>query len=305
MGDVVLVQVDCGLVLPGCVPQWWYRRDGGRVREHGWVGGNWHTKWWWYGGMGLFDGWCDEAEDDIGDHSLRILRADESRRALGVDAVAKAIPEQYVSNSKYADVLAKLGKKAAAKYLRGKLPMTKAVRSGELGEVLALTFVEERTRWGDTVKKLRWKDHRDMPMRGDDVLAIRTEGDEVSLLKGEAKSRGSLSSNVLKEAQKALKANEGRPSPHALTFYAEMLADDDRTDLADKILGMQYKDGIPRDCVSHMIFSFSGNDPENLLRRRLGTYKGKFEQLYVGVRVMEHGEFIESVYQKVGKDGDA
>ena len=255
--------------------------------------------------MGLFDRWCDEAKDDIGDHSLRILRADESRRAIGVDAVAKAIPEQYVSNSRYADVLEKLGKKAAAKYLRGKLPATKAVRSGELGEVLALTFVEERTEWGDTVKKLRWKDHRDMPMRGDDVLAIRIEGDEVSLLKGEAKSRRSLSNNVLKEARKALNANKGRPSPHALTFYAERLADDGQADLADRILRMQYRDGMPRDCVSHMIFSFSGNDPEKLLRGHLDKYKGNFDQIYVGVRVMQHGEFIESVYEKVGKDGDA
>ena len=255
--------------------------------------------------MGLFDEWCDEAEDDIGDHSLWILRADQSRKALGVHMVAKAISEQYLSNSKYADVLAKLGKKAAEQYLRGKLPRTKAVRSGELGEVLAVTFVEEKTGWGNTVKKLRFKDHRDMPMRGDDVLAIRVESDEVSLLKGEAKSRASLSTAVLREAGKALKANRGLPSPHALTFYAERLAEDGEEDLADEIVRMQYRDGIPQHCVSHMIFSFSGNDPEQLLRGRLGKYKGGFEQIYVGVRVKKHGEFVKSVFEQVGQDGDA
>ena len=255
--------------------------------------------------MGLFDKWCNEAKHDIGDHMLRILRADKTRRALGVKVVAKALPEQYVSSSRYADVLNKLGKDAAADYLRGKLPTSKAVRSGELGEVLALTFVEERTGWGDTVKKLRWKDHRDMPMRGDDVLAIRMDGAEVSLLKGEAKSRGSLSNTVLKEAQKALKANRGLPSPHALTFYADRLEEEGKKDLADEIIRMQCRDGIPRDCVSHMIFSLSGNDPENLLRGRLNKYKGKFEQIYVGIRVKELGEFVESVFEKVGNDGDA
>ena len=171
--------------------------------------------------------------------------------------------------------------------------------------MLALSFVEERTKWGETVKKLRWKDHREMPMRGDDVLAIWIEGDEVSLLKGEAKSREVLSASVLKEARKALKANWGRPSPHALAFYADRLAEDGREDLADVIDQMQYRDGISRNAVSHMTFSFSGNDPQALLRSRLSRYKGNFEQLYVGVRVKGHGKFVERVFEKVGEDGDA
>lgn len=63
--------------------------------------------------------------------------------------------------------------------------------------MLALSFVEERTDWGHTVKKLRWKDHRNMPMLGEDVLAIRLDGQEVSILKGEAKSREVMSADVL------------------------------------------------------------------------------------------------------------
>ena len=254
--------------------------------------------------MGLFDEWCDQAEEDIGDHLLVLLRTDKSRRAQGIEALANAIPEQYVSNSRYARILEKLGKQAAADYLRDKLPKSKTVRSGELGEVLALSFIEERTIWGETVRKLRWKDHRDMPMRGDDVLAIRIANGEVLLLKGEAKSRVQLSSAVLKEARKALKANDGRPSPHALAFYADRLAKDGRQDLADVIDRMQYRDGIPQDCVSHMIFSFSGNDPKDLLRRRLKKYKGKFEQIYVGIRVKGHAKFVKRVFERVESNGD-
>ena len=126
--------------------------------------------------MGLFENWHQEARESIGVHSLLVLGSNGKGKA--VRAVAKALPTQYVSNSRYARILEKLGKAEAAKYLRGKPPKTKATRSGELGEVLALSFVEERTKWSQTVKKLRWKDGRDVAMRGDDVLAVRLEGDD-------------------------------------------------------------------------------------------------------------------------------
>ena len=253
--------------------------------------------------MGLFKDWRKDAEEKIGSHTLVVLRSDGKRTAVA--AVAKAMPAQYVSSRRYAQILEKLGKKAAAEYLRAKLPTTRTTKSGELAEVLALSFVEERTVWGHTVKKLRWKDHREMPMRGDDVLAIRLDGQGVSILKGEAKSREVMSAGVLREARKALKANQGRPSPHALAFYADRLAEDGREDLADAIDELQYRNGVPRDAVSHMIFSFSGNDPESLLRRRLTRYKGRFEQLYVGVRVKEHRKFVDRVFGKVNEGGDA
>lgn len=253
--------------------------------------------------MGLFKNWRKDAEEKVGSHSLVVLRSNGKRKA--VEAVAKAIPAQYVSSRRYARILEKLGKEAAAKYLRAKLPTTTTTKSGELGEVLALSFVEERTDWGDTMKKLRWKDHREMPMRGDDLLAIRVDGQQVSILKGEAKSRKVMSAGVLREARKALKANQGRPSPHALAFYADRLAEDGREDLADAIDRLQCRDGIPRDAVSHMIFSFSGNDPESPLRRRLTKYKGGFEQLYVGVRVKKHRKFVDRVFEKVNEGGDA
>ena len=254
--------------------------------------------------MGLFNKWCDRVGDEIGDHLLVLLNTDESRKAIGVEEIARAIPHQYVSSRRYADILERLGKKAAAQYLRGKIPETRKGRSGELGEILALSFVAQETVWCETVKKLRWKDHRDMPMRGDDVLAIGIHDDEILLLKGEAKSRCRLSGATLKKAVKALKKNNGLPSPHALAFYADRLAEDGKQDLAELIDNMQYRDGIRIECVSHMIFSFSGNNPEQLLRERLEKYKGEFEQVYVGVCVEGHHEFVENIFERV-KDGDA
>lgn len=253
--------------------------------------------------MGLFKKWRKVIAQKLGRHSLVVLRSDGKNKAVA--AVAKAMPAQYVSGRRYARILERLGKEAAAQHLKDKLPTTKTTKSGELGEVLALSFVEEMTNWGNTVKKLRWKDHREMPMRGDDVLAIRVDGQEVSILKGEAKSRQVMSADVLRQARKALTANQGRPSPHALAFYADRLFEDGREDLADAIDKLQNQGRIPRDAVSHMIFSFSGNDPEPLLRHRLKSYRGKFKQLYVGAHVSEHGKFVNGVFEKVNENGDA
>ena len=255
--------------------------------------------------MGSFSKWCEEVEDKVGDHLLVLLNTDESRKVIGVEEAVKAIPQQYVSTKRYARILKRLGKRAAAQYLRTKLPKTKKGRSGELGEVLALSFVEQETVWCESVKKLRWKDHREMPMRGDDVLALGIDDGEVLLLKGEAKSRRQLSNTVLKAAAKALRKNDGLPSPHALAFYADRLAEDGRHKLADLIDDMQYRDGTRKKNVSHMIFAFSGNDPAKLLRKRLAHYKGRFDQMYVGLHVKGHGKFVESVFKKVGRDGDA
>ena len=84
----------------------------------------------------------------------------------------------------------------------------------------------------------------------------------------------------------------------------QIASQEGHVDLADAIDRMQYKDGIPQNAVSHMIFSFSGNDPRSLLRKRLSKYKGEFEQVYVGACVEEHAKFVERVFEQVGHDGD-
>lgn len=254
------------------------------------------------GQTGLFGGWHQTTQETIRSNSLTIFELNGRKET--VNAIAQKLPTQYVSNARYAGVLKRLGKTGAAKYLRNKIPRSKTTRSGELGEVLALTFVEEETKWNQTVKRLRWKDHRDMPMRGDDVLAVGLDGGRVLLLKGEAKSRAKLSNRPLQQAQSALETNEGLPSPHTLAFYSDRLHGEGSEELADAIDRMQYRDGIPKDGVSHMIFAFSGNDPKSLMQEQLKNYDGGFEQIYVGAHVGEHSKFVRKVFKTVVRDGD-
>ena len=253
----------------------------------------------------MFDSWCDESEKEVSGHLLTVLRTDDDRKDIGVKAVADELPQHYVSDDRYADILKKLGKPAAARYLEEKLPRTEQIRSGDLGEILATSYIEQETDWDQTVKKLRWKDHREMPMHGDDLLAVGFWGDGIQFLKGESKSRKRLSRISLREAREALDGNNGRPTPHALAFLSDRLADEGREDIADQIDDAQYRDGIPIDRISHMVFTFSGNNPERLLKTDLEEYDGDVYQFSVGLQVKTHQEFIKKVFETVRADGDA
>ncbi len=144
-----------------------------------------------------------------------------------------------------------------------------------------------------------------MPMRGDDLLAVGFWDNSIQFLKGESKSRKRLSKTLLGETRKALNGSNGRPTPHALTFLSDRLAEEGREDIADQIDAAQYQDGIRIDRVSHMVFTFSGNNPKRLLKTDLAEYDGEVDQFSVGLQVERHQEFIKEVFERVIANGDA
>lgn len=258
--------------------------------------------------MTKFEEWCDTVDIQIesNDHSISILRTDNERSEIGRDILAVALPLHYASRSRLAHLAKRLGKTGLANYLRTKLPFNKSMRSGDLGEILAISYIEEVTIWDRAVRKLRWRDHREMPMRGDDLLAVGFDETDhrVVFLKGESKSRATLSHGTVAQARKALNANSGCPTPHTLAFLSDRLHEDGETDLADEIDAVQYGGDVNPTRVSHMIFTFSGNDPTNVLTKDVMAYEGTFPQWSVGLQIENHQEFIASVYEKAGESGD-
>jgi len=219
--------------------------------------------------------------------------------------VAKAVPPHYVSEDRAADLLKRLGKAKAAAFLETQLPTTKAVRSGDLGEILGDIYLKEFTPFNLGVMRLRWKDHRNMAMRGEDILsfAIDAKTQKLSILKGEAKSRASLNTDTVTAARKALASNNGRPSAHAMAFVATRYfeqGDKKMTDILDKA---QLDNQVASSQVAHMMFTFSGNDPTNFLRTDLTKYQGSIEQISVGIRIQKHQEFIKLVFEQVNING--
>jgi hypothetical protein len=249
--------------------------------------------------MAKIKSWCTCNSESVKSHALHGFVADPAKLPAAVVAVAKVLPGHYASETRIAQLLADLGKPAAAKYVKDKLPTSPTLRSGELGEILAASYVDDYSDYSAPVRKLRWKDHRNMAMRGDDILGVRTDAaQEIKFLKGEAKSRKSLDAATINEAAAALKATRNRPTPHALAFLADRLNELGETALSDLILKHQLKLGIKLKQVTHFMFMFSGNDPIPLLKASLTAYKGKVRQHVVGLHVPDHQKFIKRVYRR-------
>lgn len=253
--------------------------------------------------MTKFNEWCVETEVAVPKHRLRLVASEPAKLTHAIGAVAAALPDYYASPKRVAELLRKFNKSAAAKYVEEKLPTSKSIRSGDLGEVLCTAYVAENTPFVQGIKRLRWKDHRNMSMRGEDVLAFSmgaTAG-TLKVLKAEVKSRAQMTSKVLGEARDALSSNQGLPSPHAVSFVTDRLHEAGETALADALDDVLLNKGLNTNQVTHMLFTFSGSDPTNLLKANLSGYSGPVPQHYVGLRVEAHQNFIKNVFEAVGK----
>ena len=228
--------------------------------------------------MGFAD-WCNEETEKVGANTLYTLTGIPEKLQHGRDAVAAAIPEHYAAVEQVARVLTRLGKHAAAQLIEDKLPETKSVRSGDLGEILATEYVTDQTAYEVPIKRLQWKDHRNMAMRGEDVIGIAHDpaNSRLRFLKTEAKSRATLQAQVVIEARARLDKDGGLPSAHALSFISARLSEIGNTELADAIDDAQLKHGIPPGTVEHLLFTFSGNSPTEHLKSSLEGYTGPLE----------------------------
>jgi hypothetical protein len=228
-----------------------------------------------------FNDWCSFTDSAIANHGLRVLTGDPANLATGIQTTAAVVPVHYAAEEQVSRALARLGKPAAAALIQGKLPTTKAIRSGDLGEIYATEWIDAQSGgYRAPIKRLRWKDHRNMAMRGDDVIGILQDPQTLRLrfLKTEAKSRINLTAQVLTEARAGLDKDGGLPSAHALSFISARLLELGNAPLADAIDDALLKHGIQLQSVRHLLFTFSGNAPDALLTASLHAYPGAIMQ---------------------------
>ncbi|SDH40548.1 Hachiman antiphage defense system protein HamA [Paraburkholderia phenazinium] len=256
--------------------------------------------------MAQFNDWCLAVDTPVGNHFIRVMTGQPERLPVGIQATAAIVPAHYASEEQVARALARLGKPAAAALIQGRLPITKAIRSGDLGEIYATEWIDAHSGYRAPIKRLRWKDHRNMAMRGDDVIGILQDPQTQRLhfLKTEAKSRAALTAQVLTDARAALDKDGGLPSAHALSFISARLLELGNLPLADAIDDALLKHGIPAQNVQHLLFTFSGNPPDALLTAALQAYPGAINQWGVGLRVEGHAYFIGAVYDRVIADAN-
>jgi hypothetical protein len=254
--------------------------------------------------MSKLKAWCNPADQHIKKHRLTVLSANPAKLTAGVEALAKEVPNHYSSAKRVAGLLKRLGKEKAAKYVEQKLPIAATSRSGDVGEILATMYVAEFTSYSASINRLRWKDHREMAMRGEDIIAVEWNASAgLKILKGESKSNASLSTATVTNARAALKHSNGRPTPHALSFLADRLHELGDHDLGNQVDDAQLSKGIKLGQMAHMLFTFSGNDPTNFLKADLTSYAGKIQQYSVGIMLKGHQKFIKGVFDKVIANG--
>jgi len=116
--------------------------------------------------------------------------------------------------------------------------------------------------------------------------------------------RLNLGASVVAEGRAALDKDDGLPSAHALSFLSERLLETGDPDLADAIDNVQLKDGITTRNVSHLLFTFSSNDPSPHPRSSLKEYEGTIAQNTVGLRIVAHVDFVRTVYEKLISNGN-
>lgn len=245
----------------------------------------------------FFDRWLSINKANLGRHVLIICKENCSCDNI-FDDLQNVLRSHYVAPEITAKRLAELGAPKTAELLKEHLPTTKSARSGDLGEILATEFTERRLGFSVPVRRLRFKDGRNMALRGDDIIAIdRDLKGRLKFLKGESKSYTRLTSTVIKEASDALDRYRGRPTRHSVLFVAERLRDRGEHDLAKDLENAVLQSF--RDCpFEHLLFAVSGSDPNTYLSNHLKECRNRRRRYAVGIHIVNHSEVVERLYSE-------
>jgi hypothetical protein len=223
-----------------------------------------------------------------------VLETSSSRSELVMELAPK-IKEHYVTET----ILKKWKYDKIAAYVTQKVPITKTGKSGDLGEILATEYINNGgLPYEVPVNRLRWKDSRNLPMRGEDVIGFIFNQKPLRFLKGEAKSRKKLTKGAVAKARAALGKNSGLPLPHTLSFVVERLFEAGQDNKAEQIEGYVNNALPERSHVAHLIFTFSENDPSDLLKEDAKQAQKPVTHHSVGLRVDQHQELIEAVFKE-------
>lgn len=259
--------------------------------------------------MGLYKDWCAGKKEKTKRKRYWTYSEKLGGRAAIRDDLAETIRSHYDRLERIAEDVERLGYPVAAKILSEAMPQTPKGRSGDLGEILATELVEEEIGLRVPVRRLRYKDGRNMAMRGDDFIGAGYGGadQKLWLLKGEAKSNKVLGKATVTSARKVLNRDNGRCTPDSLLFVANRLLESN--DPGDNALGRSLRDevglkSLRADRIDHMLFTVSGNGPHASLKEDLDDTATVRDQYVVNIHVEDHQDFIAAMYQEAEDLGD-
>lgn len=255
----------------------------------------------------MIEDWLDIEEADHGERKRFYLlgEKDGGRAVVHADLIER-VRAHYDEPRRILDDIAELGFPGAAAILRERLPTDVRTRSGEVGEILATEFIEHQTGFRMPVRRLRYKDGREMALRGDDFLGIEVLDGRISYLKGEAKSGQAMGAAVITTARTRLNDDEGRPTPISLLFVSDRLLEGGGEDEA---LGRQIRNALgqgtirARD-VTHGLFTLTGNDRIADLVTDIDAADDAHGHVSVNLRIIDHQAFIAWIYEEAENLGN-
>lgn len=259
--------------------------------------------------MALYEDWCDQDGEEAGSKRyVTLTEKDDGRDAVIVE-LTETVRSHYERLDRIADDIDHLGYEAAATILRELLPTTTKMRAGELGEILASEFAQEILEFEVPIRRIRFKDGREVPMRGDDFIGVRQCVDDggLWLLKGEAKSRRKLIKATITDARRALNRHDGRCTPISLIFVASRLMDSDDADqaaLGRLIRNEVGKNALARNRIDHALFTLSGNGPIAALDEDYQNAEAGRGCAVANLHIDDYADFIADVYERAGDLGN-
>jgi hypothetical protein len=218
-------------------------------------------------------------------------------RSVGLEALKKLLADHLIGES---NIVKAGGYEKSAAIIANSLPSNKKTRSGDLGELLATEYINAETNYVVPIKKLRWKSDRQMPMHGNDVIAVDMKAKPVAVLKGECKSRAKFSKSVVEEAAESLDLHDGRPNPSTLAFITKRLYEQNRDKEARVFQDLQVEGSIAAKNMKHLIFALSGNDPSKHLAGAPKSKHSGIKRESAAIMVSDHSEFVAAVYKTYG-----
>lgn len=242
----------------------------------------------------------------VQDKNFRLIQLNNGETQTLIDWLVALVPEHYYDlSSELTRLGTKYAKDTASKLVNNQLlahlPTKKTIQSGDIGEILTRHYIDQETGFSTLMFKLRFKDHNEMAMRGDDVLAFQLNDDptKIRFLKGESKSAQGLSTDVMNDARRGLDTHDGKPPTHSVQFIIDRLREQQKTDISDNIAIKVHVSGIQGSDVEHLLFTFTTSPPENLQKTNLDNYQGSITQHYVGFQDKRHQAIIKSVFDKI------
>lgn len=239
---------------------------------------------------GLFEPWFENETCSV--DAVEVLKEREGGRKLIFDSLVETSLDHVVGLK----AIEKLGGFAMAKHvLKHRVPDEKKARSGMLGEILMSEYVQEKTDYSIPVRRLQYRETRDLAMRGNDGLGFRKAGSRFKVLKIEAKSRLKLATAHVTKAREGLAQHRGRPNPETLAYLACHLLSNDRDKEAEPVTFLLNNPIYVKD-VDHLLFTLSGNAPKGFLEANSDKVQKGIDLRLCGLFVSKHKDFVKAVF---------